>query len=77
MMAEAEDMRRLEWTLLMCGLAVEGSPVGLWTEMALRRQLSHCCLWKTSLTCSVWDWEWLRSCERTRKMFLAVEKTGI
>lgn len=24
-----------------------------WTVMALRRQLSHCCLWKMSLTCSV------------------------
>lgn len=47
------------------------SPRGRWTEMALRRQLSHCCLWKMSLTCSVCDCAWPGSCERTRKMFLA------
>lgn len=55
MMAEAEEGRRLERAALVGGLGVEGSLRGCWTEMALRRQLSHCCLWKTSLTCSVWD----------------------
>ena len=73
-MAETEDVRRLERASLACGEGVEGSLRGRWTEMALRRQLSHCCLWKTSLTWSVWDCAWLGSWERTRKMFLAVEK---
>lgn len=35
-------------------LSSDGS---IWkTDMALRRQLSHCCLWKTSFTCNVCDW---------------------
>ena len=46
-----------------------------WCKLiALRRQLSHCCLWKTSLTWRVWDWPWDGSMERTRKMFLAGSK---
>lgn len=32
---------------------VAGGEAGWCTEMAERRQLSHCCLWKMSLTCSV------------------------
>lgn len=74
MMAEAEEGRRLERASLAGGEGVEGSLRGRWTEMALRRQLSHCCLWKTSLTCSVCDCAWLGSWERTRKMFLAVKE---
>lgn len=71
-MAETEDGRRLERASLAGGEdGAAGSPSGRWTEMALRRQLSHCCLWKTSLTCSVCDCAWLGSGERTRKMFLA------
>lgn len=54
-MAEMEDGRRLKRASFVVGEGVEGSLRGLWTEMALRRQLSHCCLWNTSLTCSVWD----------------------
>lgn len=73
MMADTDEGRRLVRALLAGRVGVEGSLRGRWTEMALRRQLSHCCLWKTSLTCSVWDCAWLGSCERTRKMFLAVE----
>lgn len=38
---------------LVVGLGVGGSLRGRWMEMALRRQLSHCCLWNTSLTCRV------------------------
>lgn len=72
MMAETEEGRRLVRALLAGSVGVEGSVRGRWTEMALRRQLSHCCLWKTSLTCSVWDCAWLGSWERTRKMFFAV-----
>lgn len=55
MTAEAEEGRRL-WQASVGGrLGLEGSLKGRWTEMALRRQLSHCCFWKMSLTCSVWD----------------------
>lgn len=54
-MAETEEGRRLKRASFVVGEGVEGSLRGLWTEMALRRQLSHCCLWNTSLTCSVWD----------------------
>lgn len=39
--------------------------------MALRMQLTHCCLWKTSLACSVWDWPGEGSWKRTLKIFLA------
>lgn len=60
-MAEMEEGRRFERASLAGGEGVEGSLSGRWTEMALRRQLSHCCLWKTSLTCRVWDWAWLGS----------------
>lgn len=74
MMADREEGRRLERASVPDRLGVLGSVSGWWTEMALRRQLSHCCLWKTSFTCSVWDWAWLGSWERTRKMFLAAEK---
>lgn len=49
-MAETEEGRRLERMSLADREGVEGSLRGLWTEMALRRQLSHCCLWNTSLT---------------------------
>lgn len=52
-MAETDDGRRLEQA---SGEEVQVSPRGWWTEMALRRQLSHCCLWKTSLTCRVCAW---------------------
>lgn len=85
-MAETEEGRRRKRDSLAAavgeddGLELEedeagegASPRGLWTEMALRKQLSHCCLWKTSLTCSVCDCAWPGSCERTRKMFLAVK----
>lgn len=75
-MADAEEGRRFERASAVGVLGVAGSLRGRWTEMALRRQLSHCCLWKTSLTCSVWDCAWLGSWERTRKMFLAVEGNG-
>ena len=34
----------------------EGTAVGWYGAMAERMQLNHCCLWKTSLACSVWDW---------------------
>lgn len=64
----------MERTLPVGVLGLEGSLRGRWTAMALRRQLSHCCLWKTSLTCRVCDCAWLGSWERTRKMFLAAEK---
>lgn len=43
-MAEAEEGRRLERVSLAGGAGVAGSARGRWTEMALRRQLSHCCL---------------------------------
>lgn len=65
-MAEAVEERRLELT----SVAADGASLCM-TDMALRRQLSHCCLWKMSLTCSVWDWPWDGSWNRTRKMFLA------
>lgn len=55
MMAETDEVRRLERASLADGEGVEGSLTGRWTEMALRRQFSHCCLWKTSFTCSVCD----------------------
>lgn len=61
MMADTEEGRRMERAELFGGQGVVGSLRGRWTEMALRRQLSHCCLWKMSLTCSVWDCAWLRS----------------
>lgn len=38
---------------------------------AVRMQLTHCCLWNTSLACSVWDWPGEGSRKRTLKMFLA------
>lgn len=44
MMAETDEGRRLERVELVGGVGVEGSLRGRWTEMALRRQLSHCCL---------------------------------
>lgn len=47
---------RLEWASAAGEEVGVVTSAGWWTEMALRRQLSHCCLWKTSLTCSVWDW---------------------
>lgn len=46
----------VEWASAAGEEAGVVTAAGWWTEMALRRQLSHCCLWKTSLTCSVWDW---------------------
>lgn len=58
MMEEILEECRLEWASAAGEEAgvVTAASAGWWTEMALRRQLSHCCLWKTSLTCSVWDW---------------------
>lgn len=61
MMAETEEGRRFERVALVGGVGFKGSLRGRWTEMALRRQLSHCCLWKTSLTCNVWDCGWFGS----------------
>lgn len=42
--------------------------------MAVRMQFTHCCLWKISLACSVWDWPGEGSWKRTRKIFLAEGK---
>ncbi len=59
MMAETVDERRLVQTSVLAGVdkdSLSGSGKSFWVDMAVRRQLSHCCLLKTSLTCSVWDW---------------------
>lgn len=59
MMVETVDERRLVQTSLLAGVdkdSLSGSGESFWVNMAVRRQLSHCCLWKMSLTCSVWDW---------------------
>lgn len=59
MMVETVDERRLVQTSLLAGVdkdSLSGSVESFWVNMAVRRQLSHCCLWKMSLTCSVWDW---------------------
>lgn len=58
MMAETEEERRLVQTSVLAGVdkdSFSGSGESFWVDIALRRQLSHCCLWKTSLTWSVWD----------------------
>lgn len=58
MMAETVDERRLAQMSVLAGVDMDsfsGSGESFWVDMALRRQLSHCCLWKMSLTCSVWD----------------------
>lgn len=58
MMAETVDDRRLAQMSVLAGVDMDsfsGSGESFWVDMALRRQLSHCCLWKMSLTCSVWD----------------------
>ncbi len=59
MMAETVVERRLVQTSVLAGVdkdSLSGSGKSFWVDMAVRRQLSHCCLLKTSLTCSVWDW---------------------
>lgn len=59
MMVETVDERRLVQTSLLAGVdkdSLSGRVESFWVNMAVRRQLSHCCLWKMSLTCSVWDW---------------------
>lgn len=79
MMAETVDDRRLAQMSVLAGVDMDsfsGSGESFWVDMALRRQLSHCCLWKMSLTCSVWDWPWDESWKRTRKMFLATGGGG-
>lgn len=57
MTVETEEERRLAQTSV-AGVVKDSfseSVKSFWVDMALRRQLSHCCLWKTSLTCSVCD----------------------
>lgn len=59
MTVETEEERRFVQTSVVAGVVVKDSfsesVESFWVDMALRRQLSHCCLWKTSLTCSVCD----------------------